>query len=227
MGIDGSHESGAIPDLDALPAPVRALYETAFGEATGQSSWPRCRSRSLALVCVLLIREVPLRTTLDLDGAREERRAPADDEGPADPRESLRRLEAEVGVLIRRIRRVIHERARAVHEDMQPRPTSCSLAGRRGPVRASAIAESFGIDKGAIPARSSTSSTSAWSTATPDPDDGRATLVAASDDAVRRMADVAAHRRKWMDERLGDWSAAELADVRRHARAATTGAQRD
>ena len=34
--------------------------------------------------------------------------------------EQLRRLEGEVGVLIRRIRKVIHERARAVHEDMQP-----------------------------------------------------------------------------------------------------------
>ena len=33
-------------------------------------------------------------------------------------------------------------------------------------------------------ARSSTSSTSAWSTARPDPDDGRATLVAVSDDAA-------------------------------------------
>jgi hypothetical protein len=34
--------------------------------------------------------------------------------------------------------------------------------------------------------------------------------VSASDDAVRRLADVIAHRRKWLDERLGDWSDAEL-----------------
>ena len=34
--------------------------------------------------------------------------------------DSLRQLEREVGVLIRRIKRVIGERAHAVHEDLQP-----------------------------------------------------------------------------------------------------------
>ena len=67
MGIDTSHESGAIPDLDALPAPVRTLYETAFGEATGHVFLAALPFAVLALVLVLLIREVPLRTTLDLD----------------------------------------------------------------------------------------------------------------------------------------------------------------
>jgi EmrB/QacA subfamily drug resistance transporter len=67
LGIDGSHESGAIPDLDALPAPVRALYETAFGEATGHLFLAAVPFAVLALVCVILIREVPLRTTLDLE----------------------------------------------------------------------------------------------------------------------------------------------------------------
>ena len=106
--------------------------------------------------------------------------------------ESLRRLEAEVGVLIRRIRRVIHERARAVHEDMQP--TAYLLLGwlaDEGPVRASAIAESFGIDKGAISRQLQHLVELGLVTRSPDPADGRATLVAASDDAVRRMADVA------------------------------------
>ena len=68
LGIDAGHESGAIPDLDALPAPVRALYETAFGEATGHVFLAAVPFAVLALVLVLLIREVPLRTTLDLDG---------------------------------------------------------------------------------------------------------------------------------------------------------------
>jgi hypothetical protein len=67
LGIDGSHRSGAIPDLGALPAPVRALYETAFGEATGHLFLAAVPFAVLALGCVLLIREVPLRTTLDLD----------------------------------------------------------------------------------------------------------------------------------------------------------------
>jgi len=126
--------------------------------------------------------------------------------------DSLRRLESEVGVLIRRVRRVIHERARSVHEDLQP--AAYLLLGwlaDEGPVRASTIAGSFGIDKGAISRQIQLLDELGLVTREPDPDDGRATLVAASDEAVRRMTDVAEHRRKWMDEQLGDWSAAELA----------------
>ena len=126
--------------------------------------------------------------------------------------ESLRRLEAEVGVLVRRIRRVIHERARAVHEDLQPSAyLLLAWLAEEGPVRASAVAESFGIDKGAISRQIQHLVDLGLATREPDPDDGRATLVAASPDAVRRMADVAAHRRKWLDEQLGDWSPDELA----------------
>lgn len=125
--------------------------------------------------------------------------------------DSLRRLEAEVGVLIRRIRRVIHERARGVHEDLQP--TAYLLLAwlvNEGPVRASAIAESFGIDKGAISRQIQHLDDLGLVTRASDPDDGRAILVAASDEAARRMTDVADHRRKWLDEQLGDWSSAEL-----------------
>ena len=66
MGVDTTHQSGAIPDIDALPAPVRALYETAFGEATGHIFLAAVPFAVLALVCVLFIKEVPLRTTLEM-----------------------------------------------------------------------------------------------------------------------------------------------------------------
>lgn len=69
LGIEAGHRSGAIPDLETLPAPVRALYESAFGEATGHVFLAAVPFAVIALVCVLLIREVPLRTTLDLEEA--------------------------------------------------------------------------------------------------------------------------------------------------------------
>ena len=78
-------------------------------------------------------------------------------------------------------------------------------------MRASAIAESFGIDKGAISRQVQHLSTSAWSTAA-RPRRRPGQLLAASDDAVRRMEDVADHRRKWLDEQLGDWTDGELTD---------------
>ena len=65
MGVDTSHQSGSIPQLDSLPAPILALYETAFGEATGHLFLVAAPFAFLALVCVLFIKEVPLRTTLD------------------------------------------------------------------------------------------------------------------------------------------------------------------
>jgi len=65
MGVPAGHSTGSIPDLNALPAPVRALYEGAFGQATGHLFLVAAPFALLALVCVLFIREVPLRTTLD------------------------------------------------------------------------------------------------------------------------------------------------------------------
>ena len=127
--------------------------------------------------------------------------------------ESLRQLEREVGVLIRRIKRVIGERARSVHEDLQPASyLMLSWLADEGPVRASSMAENFHIDKGAVSRQLQHLDELGLVVRTPDPADGRATLVAASDDAVRRLADVADHRRKWLDEQLADWSAEEMSD---------------
>jgi predicted MFS family arabinose efflux permease len=67
LGIDGGHSTGSIPDLDALPAPVRTLYETAFGEATGHLFLVATPFAVLAFVCILFIKEVPLRTTIERD----------------------------------------------------------------------------------------------------------------------------------------------------------------
>ena len=127
--------------------------------------------------------------------------------------DSLRHLEREVGVLIRRIKRVIGERARSVHEDLQPASyLMLSWLADEGPVRASSMAENFHIDKGAVSRQLQHLDELGLVVRTPDPADGRATLVAASDDAVRRLADVAEHRRKWLDEQLADWSAEEMSD---------------
>jgi len=72
------------------------------------------------------------------------------------------------------------------------------------------MVENFNIDKGAVSRQLQHLAELGLVVRTPDPDDGRATLVAASDDARRRLADVAEHRRKWLDEQLGDWTADEL-----------------
>ncbi|HWJ82359.1 MAG TPA: MDR family MFS transporter [Nocardioides sp.] len=60
------HSTGDIPDLEALPAPLRALYEASFGDATGHLFLIAVPFAVLALLCVLFIKEVPLRTTIDV-----------------------------------------------------------------------------------------------------------------------------------------------------------------
>lgn len=125
--------------------------------------------------------------------------------------EHLRALEQEVGVLIRRVRRVIGERAQGVHPQLQP--ASYLMLGylaSEGPMRSSAMAEAFDIDKGAISRQVGHLEDLGLVERTPDPADGRASLVSASADAVRRLEDISADRRRWMDAKLGDWSDVEL-----------------
>lgn len=126
--------------------------------------------------------------------------------------DTVRHLEHEVGVLIRRVRRVIHERARLVHPDLQP-ASYLMLAhlAEVGPLRSSAVAERFGIDKGAISRQVQQLADLGLLERTPDPEDGRATLLLVSDDGRTRLAEVGAQRRTYLDQRLGDWSDDDLA----------------
>lgn len=124
---------------------------------------------------------------------------------------TLRELEQQVGVLIRRVRRVIGERARAIHPDLQPASyLILSYVAENAPVRASSMAEQFDIDKGAISRQTKHLVDLGLLARESDPRDGRASLLSITDEAISRMADVAAHRRKLIDEQLADWSAAEL-----------------
>jgi len=125
--------------------------------------------------------------------------------------ESLALIEQEVGVLIRRVRRVIVVRARAVHENLQP--SSYLLLAHLadcGPARSSAIVEAFEIDKGAISRQVQHLVDLGLVERAADPADGRATLLTVTPEAQRRLADVKSHRRKLLDERLDDWTESDL-----------------
>lgn len=127
--------------------------------------------------------------------------------------DSLRHLETEIGVLIRRVRRVIGVRARTVHHELQPASyLMLAYLGDHGQMRSSVIAEIFDIDKGAISRQVQHLVDLGLVDRSPDPIDGRATLISASADAVRRLAEVVELRRTWLDEQLGEWTSEELSD---------------
>ena len=127
--------------------------------------------------------------------------------------EAIRRLEQEVGVMVRRVKRVIGVRARAVHEDLQPASyLVLAYLAEHGPMRASDVREVFGLDKGAISRQAQHLLDLGLLDRSPDPHDRRATLLTVTAEARRRLSEVAEHRREWLDERLGDWTTAELVD---------------
>ncbi|WP_457205550.1 MDR family MFS transporter [Nocardioides sp. P5_C9_2] len=63
------NSEGGVPDLSTLPEPIRLIVESAYGDATGHIFLVALPFAIGALVAVLLIKEVPLRTTLDAEVA--------------------------------------------------------------------------------------------------------------------------------------------------------------
>jgi EmrB/QacA subfamily drug resistance transporter len=63
LGAGGGSGEGAVPDMSALPAPVRDVVTNAYGDATAELFLVATPIAALALLVVLFIREEPLKTT--------------------------------------------------------------------------------------------------------------------------------------------------------------------
>ncbi|MBL0749165.1 MFS transporter [Nocardioides sp. G10] len=61
------HDTGGIPDVSTMPEPIRAIFESAFGDATGHIFLVALPFAVGALIAVLFIKEVPLRTSVKRD----------------------------------------------------------------------------------------------------------------------------------------------------------------
>lgn len=133
----------------------------------------------------------------------------------------LEALEREVGVLMQRARRVMAVRAQFVHPDLAPTAyLVLGLVCERGEVRASAVAECFQIDKGAVSRTVQHLVDLGLVDRLPDPEDRRATLLVPTEGAVRRMRELIQLRRARLKERLGIWDddglEAFVADLQRY-----------
>jgi EmrB/QacA subfamily drug resistance transporter len=63
IGVRSTQQSdGSIPKLSSLPVPVRSVVESSFGHATGNLFVGTAPFAVLALIAILCIKEVPLRT---------------------------------------------------------------------------------------------------------------------------------------------------------------------
>lgn len=120
-------------------------------------------------------------------------------------------LEHEVAVLVRRLKRVISERARLIHEDLTPTGyLVLAYLVEKGPMRPSTVVDAFDLDKGAVSRHVQTLVDHGLATKERDPDDGRAWVVSPTDEARHRLSELAASRRARLGRLLEDWSDDDL-----------------
>lgn len=125
--------------------------------------------------------------------------------------DDLRRIEAEVGTLIRRVKRVMGERAREVHPDLHPMTYFIlTHLAKQGPTRAADLSDAFGMDKGGVSRQVQTLVDLGLVERRPAAEDRRAILLDASDEGRTRLETVARSRSDRFDQRLGAWSDDEL-----------------
>lgn len=128
--------------------------------------------------------------------------------------DALRRVEHEVATLMRRARRAVADRARLVHPDLQPVGYLVLVqVDEDGPVRGSAVCETLQLDKGAVSRTLQHLIELGLVDRTPDPDDGRATLVSVSAEGRRRVRGVDAERREMLARRFDGWDERDLEGV--------------
>ncbi|HJQ05921.1 MAG TPA: MarR family transcriptional regulator [Nocardioides sp.] len=128
--------------------------------------------------------------------------------------EALGALESEIGALLGRARRVVAERARMLHPDLQA--GSYLILGyvrSNGPVRATDIGEVFAIDKGSISRHVQQLIDLDLVARQPDPQDGRAILLTATEHGCTQLDQIAAVRRDQFSEKMQDWSTEDLAGL--------------
>ncbi|HEY0902296.1 MAG TPA: MarR family transcriptional regulator [Marmoricola sp.] len=127
---------------------------------------------------------------------------------------AVRILEHEVGLLLRRIRRGITERAAQVHPDLNA--TSYLLLTTLsdfGPRRAVELVDLFSLDKGSVSRVVRQLVDLGLAERSPDPDDGRASIISVTDEATRRLALMHERRREHFAARLADWTPDDIEEL--------------
>ncbi|MFD7817464.1 MDR family MFS transporter [Streptomyces sp. NPDC059785] len=65
LGVKTSGGSGSLPDISKLPAPIAAVVEDSYGHATGIIFLIAAPIALVALIAILFIKEIPLRTAVE------------------------------------------------------------------------------------------------------------------------------------------------------------------
>lgn len=120
--------------------------------------------------------------------------------------EALRGLEHEIGRLLHRIRRGLNDRAAQVEPGLTATayPLLVALV-ERGPHRAADLADVFALDKGGVSRVVHQLLELGLIERAPDPQDGRASIISATEKARERLAVTRGRRHQEIGDRLADW----------------------
>lgn len=130
--------------------------------------------------------------------------------------DDIRRVETQLGALLRRTRAFIAETATDVHPDLGP--TGYWILARvldGGPTRATDLVEAFDTDKATISRQTAHLEAIGLVTRHPDPTDGRAQLITVSSDGRRRVEAARRRNRQRLRQGLGEWDAADVRELGR------------
>ncbi|WP_228484733.1 MarR family winged helix-turn-helix transcriptional regulator [Microbacterium cremeum] len=138
--------------------------------------------------------------------------------------EAVRALEAEFGELINRFRRIILENANRVSPGMLPGAYKVfTTIVRREQVTLSALAETLMADKGQISRTVRELEQLGLVQRTPDPTDGRSSLLAPTPEGLERLAAARAPQESTLVDALEDWSLDDIHNLTRLLHALTAG----
>ena len=138
--------------------------------------------------------------------------------------EAVRALEAEFGELISRMRRVLADNAQRVSPGMLPGAYKVfTTIVRRESVTLSSLADSLMADKGQISRTVRELEELGLITRTPDPADGRSSLLSPTPEGLERLAAARAPQESVLLNTLEEWSVDEIRGLTRLLHALTAG----
>jgi DNA-binding MarR family transcriptional regulator len=138
--------------------------------------------------------------------------------------QAVRALEAEFGELISRMRRVLADNAQRVSPGMLPGAYKVfTTIVRRESVTLSSLADSLMADKGQISRTVRELEELGLIMRTPDPADGRSSLLSPTPEGLERLAAARAPQESVLLNTLEEWSVDEIRDLTRLLHALTAG----
>ena len=120
-------------------------------------------------------------------------------------------LESELSVLFRRARELFRTTAVDVHPELNVTGYATLVrVVEEGPLRASTLVDYFGTDKGSMSRQLAQLERLGLVRRTKDPADGRAQVVSATPDAIRRTALARERGRARLRRRISDWESTRV-----------------